>query len=455
MNIHETVNKQREYFKSDSTLDYKFRMKQLIKIEKIIKKHMKDIHYALKLDLNKAEMESYMCETGLVLEEISYIKKHLKHWMNRKYVPTPLAHFPSISFKAYEPYGVVLIMSPWNYPFQLALIPLISAIAAGNCAVLKVSAYSTHTSRLLCELFDQYFDEEYIKVLDGNREVNASLLDEKFDYIFFTGSPSVGKTVLEKASKHLTPVTLELGGKSPCIIEKSADIKLSAKRVAFGKSLNAGQTCVAPDYVYVSEEVKDEFMTWYQFYIQKFFGSKPLENNNYPKIINEKHFYRLINLLDEHVVSGGNYNMNTLKIEPTLLDNITWDHKIMKEEIFGPVLPVLTFKDIHEVIHILKEKDKPLALYLFTKDKTIEKEILHRCSFGGGCINDTIVHLASPYLSFGGVGNSGMGQYHGIESFKTFSHSKSILKNSFIIDLPLRYHPYNKIKNFIIPLFLR
>lgn len=455
MNIHETVNKQRAYFKSDITLDYKFRMKQIIKIEQMIKKHKKDIHNALKMDLNKNETEAYMCETGLVLEEISYIKKHLKHWINKKYVPTPLAHFPSHSFKIYEPYGVTLIMSPWNYPFQLALIPLISAIAAGNCAVLKVSAYSTHTSQLLCKLFNQYFNEEYIKVLDGNREVNASLLDEKFDYIFFTGSPNVGKTVLEKASKHLTPVTLELGGKSPCIIEKSADIKLSAKRIAFGKCLNAGQTCVAPDYVYISEEVKDEFMSWYQFYIHKFFGNHPIENKNYPKIINEKHFNRLIGLLDKNVVSGGKYNLDTLKIEPTVLDHITWDDNIMKEEIFGPLLPVLTFKHINEVIEILKDKEKPLALYLFTNDKTIEKEVLSKCRFGGGCINDTVVHLANPYLSFGGVGNSGMGQYHGLESFKTFSHSKSILKNSFILDIPLRYHPYNKIKSFIIPLFLR
>ncbi|MFI3207441.1 MAG: aldehyde dehydrogenase family protein, partial [Clostridia bacterium] len=343
----------------------------------------------------------------------------------------------------YEPYGSVLIMSPWNYPFQLAIAPLVGAIAAGNCAVIKLSNYSPNTSTVIEKIL-RVFADEYIAVVQGDIAETTELLEQKFDYILFTGSPTVGKIVMEKASKHLTPVTLELGGKSPCIIDETANINLSAKRIVWGKLLNAGQTCVAPDYLLVQESVKAELLSAINYYIKEFYGENPETNTEYPKIINEKHFNRLCSLIPKDLLK---INAKTLQIAPTVLPNSNWNSEIMKEEIFGPILPVLAFRDTKEVIQELNKREKPLALYLFTRDKNTEKEILSKVFFGGGCVNDTIIHVSNDNLPFGGIGNSGMGKYHGDDSFYSFSHTKSIMKKSNKLDINIRYAPFgNKIK---------
>ena len=352
-------------------------------------------------------------------------------------------HFKSSSYRVPEPYGVVLIMSPWNYPFQLAFAPLIGAVAAGNCAVVKPSSYSPHTSSLIAKILGGCFPKEYIAVIEGGREANQELLNQKFDYIFFTGSVSVGRTVMEAASRHLTPVTLELGGKSPCIVHEDANLELAARRIMWGKCLNSGQTCVAPDYLLVHRDVKDRLIMAMEKAITEFFGDTPCRNPEYPRIINEKHFNRLKGLLsDGRILVGGDVNEATLQIAPTIVDQVSWESPVMQEEIFGPILPVLEFEGIHEVITAVNSRPKPLALYLFTNDKNVEKRIIKSISFGGGCINDTIVHLATSYMPFGGVGESGMGSYHGKWSFDTFTHYKSIMKKSIWPDIRLRYPPY-------------
>lgn len=400
-------------------------------------------------------MESYMSEVGVVLSELTHMIKHIKKWTKNKTVPTPLSQFHAHSFMSPEPYGCVLIMSPWNYPFQLTMVPLIGALAAGNTAVVKPSAYAPATSRVLAKILAECFDEEYVAVVQGGRKENSELLDQRFDYIFFTGGVNVGKLVMERASRYLTPITLELGGKSPCIVDKSANLKLAAKRIAFGKFLNAGQTCVAPDYVLVHESIKEELILYIMDALRNFFGEHPLECENYPKIINEKHFNRLQGLMEnERIAIGGKTNAY-LQIEPTILDEVDIASPIMQEEIFGPLLPVISYHDLHEVISYLNDQEKPLALYLFTTSKDTEEKILTSCSFGGGCINDTIIHLMSNHLPFGGVGMSGMGNYHGKKSFDTFTHYRSVVKKSNWIDLPFRYHPYSKTKDRIIRLFLK
>ena len=346
-------------------------------------------------------------------------------------------------------------MAPWNYPFQLNVVPLIGAIAAGNCAILKPSAYAPHTAKLMEQMVSECFSKKHGAVVLGGREENTLLLEEKFDFIFFTGSTSVGKLVMEKASKHLTPVCLELGGKSPCIVDETANIPLAAKRIVFGKLLNAGQTCVAPDYVYVHNTVKEPLIYYMKQYLSNFLGSYPLDNPNYPKIINEKHFHRLLDLMDcQEIITGGIGNERG-QIAPTILDNVHPDSPVMQEEIFGPILPLLTYHDIEDVITWIRSRPKPLALYLFSNCKTTQKRILRSISFGGGCVNDTIMHLASQYLPFGGVGESGMGSYHGKQSFLTFSHQKSILKKSNHFDLPIRYAPYTSFKEKLLKTFLK
>jgi aldehyde dehydrogenase (NAD+) len=353
-----------------------------------------------------------------------------------------------------EPYGVALIMAPWNYPLQLSLEPLIGAVAAGNCAILKPSAYAPKTSQVIADIVSECFRPEHVSVVQGGRQENGDLLKQRFDYIFFTGGVVVGRQVMENASRHLTPVSLELGGKSPCIIDKSADLRVAAKRLAFGKFLNAGQTCVAPDYLFVHSGVKDEVVNYLKQDIKEFYGDTPLDNKDYPRIVNEKHFNRLQGLLrGEHILAGGEVN-DRLQLAPTLADGITAESPLMQEEIFGPILPILTFEDIGEVIDYVGSREKPLALYLFTRDKAVERRVLTSLSFGGGCINDTIIHLASSHMGFGGVGYSGMGSYHGKESFKTFSHYKSIVKKYNWIDLPFRYLPYSKTKFKLIKMFL-
>lgn len=434
---------QRKYYQAGKTRSYKFRIAMLKRMEEWIHSHESMIMQALKKDLHKSPFESYATEIGIVIEEIQFTIKHLKKWMKPKYVPTPITQFPARSFQYPEPYGVTLIMSPWNYPFQLTLAPLVGALCAGNCAVLKPSAYSPATSKVIMKMISEIFDPGYVTVVEGGREENESLLHEHFDYIFFTGGVTVGKLVMEKAARHLTPVSLELGGKSPCIVDETADLKLAAKRIVWGKFLNAGQTCVAPDYLLVQKNVKEKLVKYMGKMIQKMYGQDPCNNPEYPKIINEKHFKRLYNLIQgEHIAFGGSAKSQTNQIAPTVLDKVNWESPVMQEEIFGPILPVMTYYDLQEAIDMVNARPKPLALYLFTKSRRQESKVLKSISYGGGCINDTIVHLANSHMPFGGVGTSGMGGYHGKASFDTFTHYKSIMKKALWLDIPLRYAPF-------------
>lgn len=454
--IKDLVTRQRKYFQTGATLPVSARTAALRKLYAAISSNEKEIHNALKKDLGKSGFESYMCETGLVLEEISYMLKHVQRFAGEKRVRTPLAQFHSRSYQKPSPYGVVLIMSPWNYPFMLTLSPLVDALAAGNTAVVKPSAYSPYTSEVLQTILSQCFDPQYVSVVTGGRAENTCLLKEHFDYIFFTGSQAVGKEVMRNAAEHLTPVTLELGGKSPCIVDQTADIKLAARRIVFGKYLNCGQTCVAPDYIYCHRAVKDRLIKEVQKQIQKQYGKQPLRNPNYGKIINEKHFDRILGLIDEKkVVHGGNSDRKTHRIEPTVLDHVTFQDAVMQEEIFGPLMPVLTFDNLDDVIRKINSMPHPLAFYFFTSDKAAAKKVTSRCGFGGGCINDTIIHLATTEMGFGGFGESGMGAYHGKIGFDTFSHYKSIVDKKTWIDLPMRYQPYQKLHEKMVRFFLK
>lgn len=456
MDINKLVQTQRDFYNTDYTKDINHRIDTLIKIRKWILTYQNHIINALKKDLNKDATESYMCEIGLVLEELNYQIKHIKNWSKDKRVLTPLAQFYSVSFESYEPYGVVLVMSPWNYPFMLSISPAIGAIAAGNTVIIKPSAYAPHVSHVIKKMIDESCNEEHVAVVEGGRAQNTELLEQRFDYIFFTGSVNVGKLVMEKASHHLTPVTLELGGKSPCIIDDGKSLKLAAKRVAFGKFLNAGQTCVAPDYLLIRDELKEDFIVYMRGIIKQFFGDRPIDNPQLVKIINEKHFNRLSGLLEnQDIVIGGTSDKSTLKIAPTVIDHIKKDNPLMQEEIFGPILPIITYQSLDEAIRFIKKREKPLALYLFSNQKDVQQRILKSCSFGGGCINDTIIHLATTQMGFGGVGHSGMGSYHGKKSFETFSHARGIVKKANWIDLPLRYYPYNKTKDKLIRFFVK
>ena len=450
------VDGQRSFFLTGNTLDVEFRIQSLQKLKTFILKYESEIHAAIQKDLGKSNFESYMCETGLTLSEISYMLKHVRSFTKEKRVHTPLAQFHSRSYRKPSPHGVVLIMSPWNYPFLLTIEPLVDAIAAGNTVVIKPSAYSPNTSAVIYRMISECFSPEYVSVITGGRAENTCLLGEKFDYIFFTGSQSVGKEVMKKAAEHLTPVTLELGGKSPCIVEKSANLKLAAKRIVFGKYLNCGQTCVAPDYIYCDASVKDALLKEIRHQIRKQFGKQPLNNTNYGNIINEKHFQRICSLIDpSKVVVGGETNPEHLQIAPTVMDHVTFQDAVMGQEIFGPVLPVLTYQTLDEAISQIQSMPHPLALYLFTSDQTIAQKVTSRCGFGGGCINDTIIHLATSEMGFGGFGESGMGSYHGKDGFDTFSHYKSIVDKKTWLDLPMRYQPYRALHNKLIHMFLK
>lgn len=452
----EMMQKQREYFRAGETKNVAFRLRQLERMAKWIDQNEEDIMEALKQDLHKSPFEAYATEIGIVKEEIRYTLKHLRRWARPKRVPTPVTQFPSRSCIYPEPYGVVLIMSPWNYPFQLTIAPLVGAICAGNCAVVKPSAYSVATSALIGRMLRELFPEKYVSVIEGGRKENEALLNERFDYIFFTGSVNVGRYVMEKASAHLTPVSLELGGKSPCIVDETADISLAARRIVWGKFLNCGQTCVAPDYIYCHRSVKDSLVKEIQRQIQLQYGEEPLHNPDYGKIINEKHFDRILGLIEEKkIVHGGNSDRDTLRIEPTVLDNVTFADPVMQEEIFGPLMPVLVFDNLDEAITRINAMPHPLALYFFTSDKAAAKDVTSRCGFGGGCINDTIIHLATTEMGFGGFGESGMGAYHGKTGFDTFSHYKSIVDKKTWIDLPMRYQPYRKTHEKMVRFFLK
>ena len=445
-NIQMVLEKQRNYFNTGATRDLDFRLEKLSILKKAIKKNEKQILEALWGDLHKSEFEAYATEIGIILEEINFVMKHLRSWSKTKKVRTPLTHFLSSSYIYSEPYGVSLIISPWNYPFQLLMAPLIGSIAAGNCAMVKPSENSIMTTEVIIKIIEESFKEEFISVVEpyGGKESTQALLKEEFDYIFFTGSVPVGKIVMEAASKYLTPVTLELGGKSPCIVDKDADIKLAAKRITWGKFLNAGQTCVAPDYLLVHKSVKEQLLIEITGYINEFFGENPAKSNDFPRIVNERQFDRLIGLLDKgNIVTGGEYIKGEKYIAPTIIDNITWEDPIMLDEIFGPILPIIEFDYLEEVIKMVNSKPKPLALYFFSSNKKQQEKIIKMISYGGGCINDTIMHVASTYVPFGGVGASGIGSYHGKGSYDSFSHKKSVIKKSNVIDIKVRYAPYN------------
>ena len=454
MEIRQLIKRQREAFQAGRTLPTAFRKEALRRLLSAIEECQPQIEDGLMKDLNKPPFESYMTEYGLVTGSIKHMLASLDRWTKRRHVPAPLSQFPSDCFTVYEPYGTVLIISPWNYPFLLAMEPLAGAIAAGNCCMLKLSEYAPATAEVIRGILKKALPSWLAAAVLGDQKIAQELLNYKFDYIFFTGSPRVGKEVLKKAAAHLTPVTLELGGKSPCIVEKSANIRLAAKRIVFGKFINGGQTCVAPDYILVQRQVKEELIRWLIYWIRVQFGEKPLERWDYPKIINPCHYNRLVGLMDgQAILEGGKAEPFMLRIEPTLLDEPEWDSPVMSEEIFGPVLPILSFDSIFDVEKLLKTKEKPLALYLFTSRRIVEDYILSSCSFGGGCVNDTLIHAAVPGLPFGGVGNSGMGCYHGKRTFETFSHEKGIVKK-FALDLPVRYRPYTKGKNRLLHLFL-
>ena len=446
--------KQRAYFQTGATRSREARMETLKKLKAALKENTGALQEALKKDLNKHSMEALMCETGVVSAELRYTLRHLKGWMREKRVSTPLYDFPAHGLISPEPLGQVLIISPWNYPVQLCLVPLIGALAAGNTAVIKPSLKAPETTRAIKSMLASVFPEELVYVAEGSREETAGLLELRWDHIFFTGSQTGGRQILAAAAKSLTPVTLELGGKSPVIVDSTANIKRAARRIAFGKALNAGQTCVAPDYLLIHADVKDAFIEEYQKAVKKFFPKSRYQNM--VSIINDQHFLRLAGYLEgAQLASGGETEPEQRHIQPTLVDSPAPDAPIMRDEVFGPLLPMLTWTELDWCIDYINAREKPLALYLFTKDKAVQRRVLDRCAFGGGCLNDTIVHAAGESLPFGGVGASGMGCYHGRKSFDTFTHYRSVLARGNWLDPSLRYFPYGKIKALIIRLFMK
>lgn len=442
--------KQKEFYKSKKTLDVDFRIDKLKKLKIVLKNNENKILGALKKDLNKCYFEGYSTELGIVYEEINTMIKGLRKWSKRERKKSSIIYFPSKAYVYKEPYGVSLIIGPFNYPFQLTIAPLIGAIAGGNCAIIKPSERSKYTAKLLEKIINENFDERYIKVVEpeGGKETVSELLSLRFDYIFFTGSVSVGKIVMEAAAKNLTPVTLELGGKSPCIIDKDANLKLSAKRIVWGKLLNAGQTCVAPDYFFVHKDIKDEFLKLLVSEIKEQYGENIENNSEYPRIIREDDVKRLsLYLNDGHIYYGGKFDIKDRFVEPTILVNIDKNSSIMTNEIFGPIFPILEFDDLNYVIEFINNREKPLALYYFSEDKNKINNIITNTTSGGATINDTVLQVASIYLPFGGVGNSGIGEYHGKASFETFTHRKSVVHRGTFMELPFRFAPFkDKIK---------
>lgn len=454
--VLQILKEQREYFQKQETKDINFRIKQLKKLKKAIKDNEKLIIKALYKDLHKSEFEAYATEIGYLYDSIGYFIKNLKKWARVKTVKTPMVHLGAKSYIYPEPYGIVLIVGPFNYPFQLVFEPLIGAISAGNCAIIKPSEFTSNVSSIVCKIIKEIFDEKYIKVIEGGKETTSALINSPFDYIFFTGSVNIGKIVMEAAAKNLVPVTLELGGKSPCVVDKYANIEVAAERIAWGKFMNVGQTCVSPDYILVHKDIRRILVDKIIEKVKEFYGNDPKESKDYGRIVSTNQAERLINLIDNNkVIHGGSYDLEDLYIEPTIMEEITWNHSIMEEEIFGPILPIIDYDNLNEAIDRINNKPKPLALYLFTENKEVEKRVLESISFGGGCVNDTMTHLASPYLPFGGVGNSGIGSYHGSKSFETFSHMKSVLKKSSKINLKFIFPPYTEEKVELLKRFMK
>ncbi|PEA19595.1 aldehyde dehydrogenase family protein [Bacillus cereus] len=450
MSISSIVNKQKQYFYNGYTRSIETRKNNLKKLYDGIQRFEEEIFQALKLDLNKSAHESFTTEVGYVLKEISFQLKHMSSWSKPKRVRTALTHFGSKGKVVPEPYGVTLIIAPWNYPFQLAIAPLVGALAAGNTVVLKPSELTPNVSNVLTRMIEELFPEELVSVVEGGVEESNALLKEPFDYIFFTGSVGVGKVVMEAAAKNLTPLTLELGGKSPCIVHKDAKLDVTARRIVWGKFLNAGQTCVAPDYMYVHSSVKEQLIEALRHEITEQYGKEPLQNDNYVRIVSDRHFERLCTFLqDGKQVIGGSYKKETLHIEPTVLTNVTWQSAVMEDEIFGPILPIIEYDKLEDVIETIQQHPKPLALYVFSEDRKVQEQVTNNIPYGGGCINDVVYHLATPYLPFGGVGSSGLGGYHGEQSFRTFSHYKSILSQSTAFDMKIRYSSTKSALKFI------
>ena len=452
----EIVERQKAYFAQGDTLSAAFRRDALSRLRRAILAHEEDITRALHQDLGKSASESYMCEIGMTLSELKWMLRHVGRHCRRHYVPTPLAQFSAESFTVRNPYGVALIMAPWNYPFLLTMSPLLGAIAAGNCCVVKPSAYAPATSAVVRDICRECFPQDFVAVVEGGRTENQALMAQEFDKIFFSGSPAVGKEVLRRAAEHYTPVTLELGGKSPVVVDRTANLPLAAKRIAFGKLLNAGQTCIAPDYILIDRRVKDRFIDLLRQQLTAQAGENALVNSDYVRMVNRKHFDRVMGLIDPRkVVAGGQCDPETLRIQPTILDNVTAEDAVMQEEIFGPVLPIIAVEDAEEAIRFINARPHPLACYLFSHDRAVQKRFLSAVPYGGGCINDVIIHLATSRMPFGGMGMSGMGNYHGQKSLDAFSHEKAIVKKHTWIDLPFRYAPYSKAKDRLIRFFLR
>lgn len=441
------LDKQKKFFQTGATKDVSFRIKQLKKLKKLLVDNEQLLIQEVHKDFQKSEFETYVTEIGLVITDINYAIKNVESWSKQQSVSTPLVNFPSKNFIITEPYGSALIISPWNYPILLAMQPLVGAIAAGNTAILKPSELTENTSSVLEKLISEYFEDEFLKVILGDVEVSSALVKMDFDYIFFTGSTKVGKIIMREAAERLTPLTLELGGKSPCIIDQTANLEVSAKRIAWGKFVNAGQTCVAPDYLLVEKSIKQEFLDHLKTAINQLYGDDPKVSPDFPRIINDAHFDRLSTLLDDgETFIGGESEKASRYIAPTILNNITLDDSIMQDEIFGPILPVLDYESVEDCINIINARPRPLALYVFTSDQALEDRIMSTVSFGGGAVNDTIAQLGNHHLSFGGVGASGFGSYHGKSSFDCFSHKKSVMKKPFWPDFPIRYAPYDDMK---------
>ena len=449
--VEQLVEDQRALFATGATIDIETRINALKALREAIVAREEQICNALHSDLGKSHSESYMCEIGLVLGEISFMLKNIHRLARRRRVATPLTHYVARCYEQPSPLGNVLIISPWNYPFLLTIEPLVDALAAGNTAIVKPSDYSPATSEVMAQLIEDLFPADYVAVVRGGREENQKLLDQKFDLVFFTGSQEVGKVVLEKSAKHLTPVVLELGGKSPCIVDCTAKLKLAARRIAWGKFLNCGQTCVAPDYVLVDESVRDDFLHELELQIRNQFGVAPLGNGAYGKIINMKHFDRLNALMKTGTIRyGGACEPRTLAIEPSIMVDVDWDDPIMQEEIFGPILPVISYSSLDDVLDEIEKRTKPLAFYLFSEDRATIDYVMDKNRFGGGCINDTVIHLATSNMRFGGVGESGMGSYHGKAGFEAFSHVKSIVNRATWVEFAMRYQPYKKMNDALI-----
>lgn len=448
--IPETLEAMRHFYHTGNSFEPEFRKTMLRKLAEGIHRHEEELCDALFKDLGKSSFESYSTEIGIVLNEIDYHLKNLQKWSRPLKKTMPFIFWPSRSKVLREPYGTVLIISPWNYPFQLLMNPLVGAISAGNCVALKTSPNAPATAKIMDRIIRENFPAEYISIFHGHKEVNQELLAQKWDYIFFTGSPKMGKIVMESASANLTPVTLELGGKSPCIIDESADLRLSARRTVWGKTINCGQTCIAPDYLLVHSRIKDAFVSELKRSITEMFGSDPRKSPDYPRIVSDSAMERIAGYLKEgKIVIGGKYDPEARYMEPTVMENISEEASVLKEEIFGPVFPLIEFTDTDFVIRYINDRPKPLALYLFTKNRKQRDKIVRETSSGGVCINDTLLHFVNHKIPFGGVGNSGMGRYHGKYSFDTFTHDKSVVYSTFAIDLKVKYPPYKgKLKRY-------